>query len=123
MDKLFQILNAIIFLGIGVICLVKTNGTAETLRIAFTQPEGATDFRATYAGMCLAVGALFALAALWRPDMLEAAHWLALFTYAGLASVRLFGIVYDGGGTTLMYSFLATEVVFTAWAAYLLRGN
>jgi len=113
-------LNAVIFLIIGVWCLVRAQGVATTLGIAFTFPSGLTDFRATYAGMCLAVGIFFAWATFdesWTVPSL----YLSVFVYAGLGLTRFAGILSDGSPTLLMKGFFLIEMVLAAAGLWLAR--
>ena len=107
---IFQTINSIIFLVIAFLCFFKTNSPGTTLGISFVTAAGRTDFRATYAGMCLAVGIFFILPYLTSRVTWEAATWLSAVVYFGFASTRLYGILTEGPQTRLMYIFFATEL-------------
>lgn len=111
-----------IFLGIGVYCLFWTRHCAQALGVGLLSPQGLTDFRATYAGMCLACGALFAMVFL-RPESITSASFLSLFVYAGLGATRAYGMFFNQGATPMMWSFLVTEIVFAAWSVVAIRQS
>lgn len=105
--------NGAIFLIIGAVCLFWTQGTASALGISFNHPSGITDFRATYGGICAALGVCFVAAALLEEFALPAA-WLGAAVYAGLGLTRAAGLVLEAPRKPMMFYFLITEIVMTA---------
>lgn len=83
--------------------------------------SGVIDIRATYGGMSVGLGILFALAA-GRSRF----HGLGLrgvaAVMAGMAAARLLGIVVDGGANAMMWAYLGVEVVVLVLALVALRG-
>lgn len=116
MKTLLHVLNAAVFLVIGVYFLFWVDKGAAVLGISFPKSQGLTDFRATYAGMCLGIGGFFFWAVLFSQYQ-RAASWLGVFLYAGLGLVRLYGIVIDLSGGSFLYSLLATEAILAALCA------
>jgi hypothetical protein len=110
-------LNAIIALAIGVYCTAWPRAAAAGLGIEFVHATGLTDFRATYGGLCLAFAAFWAAAAVGLLAMKEA-MWLATFFYAGLFSIRAYGILVDGPQKPMMIWFLWIEIALAAASAY-----
>lgn len=120
--KIFHALNCAINLYIGVYCTLLARSAAKTLGISFETPAGVTDFRATYGGICLALGVFFGLAVA-RKVPLESASWMALLFYAGLASTRLYGMIFERPTTSLMLTFFVLEVLFAAVSILALRSR
>lgn len=82
--------------------------------------SGLIDMRATYGGVQLAMGLLLWMLAsnpLWlKPGLIG-----VLITMLGMASGRAYGIVVDGSPNTMMWCFLALEVVVALIAAWSLH--
>ncbi len=116
----FHLLNAIVFLASGVYCAGWTAHAARWLGISFDAPQGTTDFRATYGGMCLAAGLFFLISTFRRSIPLESASWLSLLLYLGLGVTRLYGVLTERPTTRLMYAFLAIELALAALSGWLL---
>lgn len=110
MKTLLHAINAIGFLAIGVYFLFWVESGAQSLGIGFQKAQGLTDFRATYGGMCLGIGAFFAFA-VFAPAVRPAAGWLGIFLYAGLGLTRAVGMVTDGSAGQLLYTLLALEII------------
>ncbi len=104
--------NGVIFLAIGGICLFWTKDTANALGISFTHPSGLTDFRATYGGLCTALGGCFIAAAILEEFALPAA-WLGAAVYAGLGLTRVAGLVFEAPRKPMMFYFLISEIIMT----------
>lgn len=121
--KIFHAINALIGLGIGIFCAVWTEKAASDLGISFFQPAGITDFRATYGGMCLAVGVYFAWALFSDDNEMKSATRLAFLLYLGLCSTRLYGLFHESPQSQMMYLFFVIEAAFTGVAFWLLRRN
>jgi hypothetical protein len=115
-------LNAAFFVVYGLAFVV----SPEALGSAITgsspgTPSGVIDMRATYGGMTVAVG--LALAWLGRS---ESTKTLGLYSIAlvmfCMASSRIVGIVSDGDANSIMYAYLAGELVVLALALGMARS-
>ena len=113
-------LNAMVFLIIGIWCLWRARAVATSLGIDFTKPQGLTDFRATYGGICLALGIFFGWAT-FRESWTEAALYLSALVYFGLGLTRGAGLLCDGEPTILMKGFLVIELLLGVASVYLAR--
>ena len=102
--------NAVLFAAIGILILFRARSSATSLGIEFTQTQGLTDFRATYGGMCLALGIFFTYAT-YREAWLLPASVLGILLYAGLGITRAAGLICDGSPSPLMVIFLFCEVL------------
>jgi len=82
-------------------------------------PSGLIDFRATYGGMTMAVGALLALTT-QTPAMLRLGLRSVAIILLLMAAGRTVGLVLDGAANSLMYIYLAAELITAGVAIYLL---
>ena len=90
--KIFLGLNALLFIGYGLLCLVWPSVVADQTGMALTTGVASAEVRAMYGGLQTAIG-LLALLALLRPGT-QAAVLLSLgFLFVGLASGRAIGIL------------------------------
>jgi hypothetical protein len=117
--RMLFFINAGIFAAIGLGFLVAAETMSKNLGIGFFSPQGLTDVRATYGGMCLGIGIFFAMAAAGRIDA-SAALWASLCLYLGLGLARLGGLIFDHSSTTLLWGFFAIEAFLAGWSAFLL---
>jgi hypothetical protein len=124
--RLLLWLNALVFVvyGIGFVL------APEPLAIFVTgsapdSTSGLIDMRATYGGLCLAVGLVFALLA--RDEATVRTGLIAVaIVMGGMAGTRTLGFVLDGDPNTLMVLYLATEilvVVLALWALLALPAD
>ena len=91
------------------------------LLVTGSEPESTSalvDFRATYGGMTLAVGA--ALVYLQVNRQFGAGLVIVILVLLGMAIARILGLLLDGAGNFLMYLFLALELVGSALAFFAL---
>ena len=102
-------LSALVFAAIGVLFLVAPVTWARVVEISLPTAMARTDLRATYGGFDLAFGAFLAICAMnpawFRPGLLGTGLVLLGF---GLS--RLLGIVLEGEGHRLMWTFLLLEL-------------
>jgi Domain of unknown function (DUF4345) len=116
-------LNAAFFVvyGLAFVFFPETLGRAITGSAPDTS-SGVIDMRATYGGMTVAVG--LALAWLGRSESKEAfgLYSIALVMLC-MASSRLVGIVCDGDANSIMYAYLAAEVVVLVLALWAARSH
>jgi len=118
--RIFLALSALIWLPYGVLCFLQPAGLAEAAGVAFTSPTGATEIRAMYGGLTVAVGGL-ALAGALRPALAGLALTLLLVSCAGLGVARLLGAGIDGELSSYTAMALALELGTVAVTAWLLR--
>lgn len=90
-----------------------TNGAPAT-------PSGLTDMRATYGGVALGLGLLFA----WHgadPARVRGGLRALGLVVAPLAAARLYGMLADGAPNAFMFAFLGAELAVVGAAVWLLR--
>lgn len=108
------------FLGFGLAFLVQPLETLGAAGIMLQGEPAATEIRAFYGGLEVALGALL-LAADLRGRQREGLI-LSLACYGGIGAARLLGIVLAGSATPFLWFALATEAVLAALSAVALRG-
>jgi hypothetical protein len=83
--------------------------------------SGIIDMRATYGGMTIAVGLVLALLGRFESTRKLGLYSIALVMFC-MAAARIVGLIADGGGNSMMYLYLAVEIVVLTlglWAARL----
>ena len=118
--RIFLALSALIWLPYGLLCFFQPSGLAESAGVTFTTATGATELRAMYGGLEIAIGAL-ALAGVLRAALAHQALVLLLVACAGLGGARLIGVAIDGGLSSYTGMALALELGTVALTAWLLR--
>lgn len=113
-------LNAAFFVIYGLMFGVSPGDFAQALTGSAPDTVSAqVDFRATYGGMTLAVGVILWM--LGQKGQLRLGLWAVAILMACMASGRLLGILIDGIPNTLMFVYLAAEVVVLMLACVGLR--
>lgn len=111
--------NLVIFAAYGVGFLIAQQALASRLDITLGSASALADFRAMYAGLCLAVATIFILGlrfAQWRRQAVV----LATLGAGGLAVGRLTSIAIDGLPGPLVLAFLASELAALALGTFIL---
>ena len=117
--KIFLGLNALLFIGYGLACLVSPSLVADQTGMVLASGVASAEVRAMYGGLQTAIG-LLALLGILRPGM-QGACLLALgFLYFGLASGRAIGIMVETDTGAYNTGALIFEAVFGALAVMLL---
>lgn len=109
------------FLGFGLAFLVAPVETLATAGWAMTGDGAATELRAFYGGLELALGALLVAADL-RGKRREGLI-LCLASYGGIGTARLLGIALAGAANDFLWIALGTEVALAGLAAISLRAS
>jgi hypothetical protein len=109
------------FLGFGLAFLVQPLETLAAAGVALQGDIAATEIRAFYGGLEVALGALL-LAADLRGRRREGLI-LSLASYGGIGTARLLGILLAGGASPFLWFALATEGVLAGLSAVALRGT
>ena len=108
--KLVLAIIACLFIGFGGVAWLDPVATVSPLAIELTAPQALTEIRATYGGLMIGIGLVFAGAAIktemTRFGLLSAAIMLTL-----IGLTRLYGIVADGSASPLLWQLLAVELV------------
>lgn len=120
MEMIVVRLNALVFLlyGIGFLVLPETLSRF----VADTAPQtvsGIVDMRATYGGMPVAVGVLLLVLA-FRPETVRTGLLGVLLLMLCMAGGRILGMLLDGAGNPVMWTYLALELVMAAIVSCLL---
>jgi hypothetical protein len=117
--RIFLGASALLWIPYGIYCFFRPEALAEAAGVSFGTPTGATEIRATYGGLTVALGALAALGAL-SPAWTRQALVTLGAACAGFGLARLAGVVIDGGMTAYTVQALVLEFVTVAVAAALL---
>ena len=114
-------INALVFIayGLGFVFFPETLGLLVTGSAPSTS-SGVIDMRATYGGMTVGLGVLFGLSAR-DPRTVRLGVWGIIVVMIGMASGRLFGMIQDGTPNSIMYIYLALEIVMVILASWALR--
>ncbi|MFB9214099.1 DUF4345 domain-containing protein [Vibrio sinaloensis] len=118
MSKLLVYLTALFFLLYGAMFVVAPHEMANLVTESSPSFGSAMiDFRATYGGAQFAIGAALLFIVKWKRDLALALILVAI-TLLSMAVGRLFGLLVDGDGNTLMYLYFVAEVVFGVLALH-----
>lgn len=107
------LLDALVFLTLGVWFLADPAPALEAVGIALSPGSGATEARAMYGGYELGTGA-FLLACRREPGWARAGLALTILVLGGLGLTRLVAGSLSGGLTPLMWGLFAAEFVGVA---------
>jgi hypothetical protein len=109
------------YVAFGLAFMLRPLETIGAAGIEVTGAVAATELRAFYGGLELALGALLLAGAL-RPGRRRDALVLCLASYGGIGTARLLGIVLAGGASPFLWFALGTELLLATMAALALRG-
>lgn len=109
------------FLGFGLAFLIAPLETFAAAGLPMKGALAATELRAFYGGLELALGALL-IAADLNPGARRHGLILCLASFGGIGLARLLGIVLAGSATPFLWFALATELTLAMLAAVSLRG-
>jgi hypothetical protein len=121
MAEIYLYLNAVLWIGLGIWCTLASEKTSASMGLTLASPAGRCEFITVYGGLELGLGAFFLYAAI-EPAWTSAGILAALFSYGGLALLRLGAVLLvqdTGRGPLLM---LGVEVVMAVWAAWIHFG-
>ena len=110
------------FLAFGFAFLIAPLQTFAAAGLTLEGPLAATELRAFYGGLELALGVLL-IAADLRPHQRRNGVILCLASFGGIGSARLLGIALAGSATPFLWAALAVELGLAAMAALALRGQ
>ena len=108
------------FLAFGLAFLIAPLQTMAAAGLTLEGPLAATELRAFYGGLELALGGLL-IAADLRPARRQGLI-LALACYGGIGTCRLLGIVLAGSATSFLWAALTVELGLAAMAGLALKG-
>ncbi len=117
--KIFLGLNALLFIGYGLACLVSPSLVADQTGMELTSGVASAEVRAMYGGLQTAVGLLALLGAL-RPGMQGAILLVLAFLFFGLASGRAIGIMVEVDAGAYNTAAFVFEALFGVLAVMLL---
>jgi hypothetical protein len=107
--RIILVVVALSYLGFGFLFLFNPGETSSILSIQFMSPAGRTDFRATYGGLEIGVGAFFLLCA-FRREFVRIGLFAAACVLMAMATARSVGMLLDG------FAFLQFAIAATEWA-------
>src|SRR5262245_42153406 len=105
--RVFLALEALVWLPYGLYCLVRPETLLGNAGVGIATPTGASELRAMYGGLQIALGAVCLLGLLRREQARSALLAIGVVT-GGLAIARTLGTLIDGGFS----SYTATALVF-----------
>ncbi len=114
------VLSGLSFFGFGVAFLIAPRETLALAGVATSGAIAATELRAFYGGVEVALGALILYCA-WRPERRRDGLWLTLICYGAIGLTRIFGMVVDGSDSFFLRFAAATEIGFLVLSALALR--
>lgn len=109
------------FLAFGLAFLIAPLETMAAAGLPLQGDLAATELRAFYGGLEIALGMLL-IAADLRPAARRHGLILSLASFGGIGAARLLGIVLAGSATAFLWAALATELTLAALSALALRG-
>lgn len=113
-------LSGLSFLGFGVAFLIDPIGTLLLAGVATEGAIAATELRAFYGGVEIALGALILFCATrgtrWRDGL-----WLTLICYGAIGVTRIAGMAIDGSDSFFLKFAAATEIGLALLAITALR--
>lgn len=115
-------LSGLSFLGFGVAFMIAPIATLALAGVATEGAIAATELRAFYGGIEVALGALILACAL-QPGRWRDGLWLTLACYGAIGVTRLAGMVIDGSDSFFLRFAAATEFAFALSAIALLRSG
>lgn len=110
------------FLAFGFAFMIAPLETFAAAGLPMQGALAATEMRAFYGGLELALGGLL-IAADLRPDARRHGLILCLASFGGIGLARLLGMVLAGSATPFLWAALATELGLAALAAVSLRAG
>ena len=109
LGRILLLLNAVIFFGIGVWCLIDPLGALSPVGVITSRAHGATELRAMYGGLEIGVAGFVLVCAL-RPAWLGAGLLLCGLAMLGLGLTRTFAGLATGTFNQLHPLLAATEL-------------
>lgn len=117
--KIFLWLNALVFIGYGLVCLASPSVVADQTGMVLATGVASAEVRAMYGGLQTAVGLLALLGAV-RPAMRATVLLVLGVLFFGLASGRAIGVLVETDPGTYNVAAMIFEAVFGALALTLL---
>ena len=109
------VLASLFFVAYGILFVIDPSGWfANITNAELETTTSLIEVRSTYGGMTVALGIFIGLLYL-RGFQLQSMHLIAL-VLVGMATARTLGLLIDGPGNTLMYVYLALELIGAALA-------
>lgn len=112
--KLWIIIHGVLYIGIGILSLIKPNLVAETVGFAITRPGALAEIKACYGGLMFVIG--FIMLRLMYQNRISDSLLFILVIYLGFGTGRLIGIIGDRAfdSTTLTYfTFETLSLIFS----------
>ncbi len=117
--KVFILISALIFGGIGFACLFFPAKTASGLDIELKSVTAIIDFRATYGGFLIGLG-IFFVVSLFSENFVRPALYAQALSLGGFAFGRIVGLLLDGMPKPMLIYFLIAEIGGVILAVYCL---
>ncbi len=118
--KIFLGINALLFIGYGLVCLVSPSVVADQTGLQLATGVASVEVRAMYGGLQTAVGLLCLAGA---PGLQPGVLLAMVFLFFGLASGRMLGIAIDSEPGSYNIFALLFETVFAVISVALLARS
>ena len=113
-------ITILIYLIIGVWCLVAPIQTSSGVEISLPTTTAIVDFRATYGGLLIGIGVFFIVCL--KDTYIRLGLILQALSLGGLAFGRIVGLFLDGMPNPLLIYFLIAEVAAVILAMFAIRS-
>lgn len=112
----FLFVNAVAYIGLGILCAVAPWKTAELIGLNLIGPKGLVEYLAVYGGLEFGLGLFFAYS-FFNPLTHKTAIIFATFLYSGIVAFRGLGMIFYSSPTEdlgwLLYSVEITCLVLS----------
>ena len=119
--SVFLAINAVIYIGLGILFLINPGGMAEGLGYEGLNRAGLTDVMATYGGLFIGIGILLSLS--WKKSRIVSGLNIVFWTYFGFAFGRSIAALKFGGFYGLHCYWLAFELSWLLITKFFLRKH
>ncbi len=117
--ELYLWINAILYAGFAIWCLLKPSGTAAFSGLSFLNASGRSEYFAIYVGLEFAWVIMYIICAM-DPGLYYAGIFYSVVLYAGVVAGRWISIFQKGVSSNNTYIIAILELILGAWAVMLL---
>lgn len=119
--QIFILVNAILYLLLGIWCAIKPTQTSQYVGMTLNGPQGYAEYLAVYGGLEFAIGVI-CLLLYFNPDLHRTTVIGLAVVYACLAAFRSISIFLNGADIAKGWYFFALEVSFLIVSVFLVRS-
>lgn len=115
--RVLTFISALVFGGIGFVCLFFPVQVATGLDMSLTTPTAIIDFRATYGGFLIGLGFFFVYC-FFNKTFLRVGLIVQALSLGGFALGRMVGLALDGMPKMILVYLLIAEIIGSILAIY-----